>query len=142
MIALNVGSSLQEQQIRPTQYSKSKIFAGKKIFVRRHKDTANQSSVQGGTHLVSVLKITNIETKKTLEKITAAIRVVKLGDMDQHMPFIPFEDFLQTKNKSFLYGRSRCRKSRSIIELIRPRIDDFETIYVNKFTGHRREKNN
>jgi len=68
MNKVNVCSSLQGQQIRPTQYSKSKIFAGKKIFVRRHKDTANQSSVQGGTHLVSVLKITNIETKKTLQK--------------------------------------------------------------------------
>jgi hypothetical protein len=78
-----------------------------------------------------VLSVSESNPSENLQKIANMINVqVKLNG--EEIPFVPFNRYesLTNKKKIFLYGRSGCGKSRSILELVRKNLGTCDKIYI------------
>jgi Cdc6-like AAA superfamily ATPase len=96
-------------------------------------DIYNQTISHYSEEYISISRINNMNNKDAiLEEITSAILVAKLGQDFQDTPFIYPRDFdnIRIRNKLLLYGRSGCGKSRTIIEIMKDKLEDFQNIYV------------
>jgi hypothetical protein len=75
---------------------------------------------------------TQSQFQGVLQKLATAINVQLLIERDQKLPFVGFKGFdtAERADKLFLYGPSGCGKSRSIFEIVKSKITNFEKVYI------------
>lgn len=80
----------------------------------------------------TIIVVNHADHNDTFEKLANALDVRIYEENRELIPFILPEGYNRWKerNKLFFYGVNGCGKSRSIFEIIKFRIDEFQRIYI------------
>lgn len=78
----------------------------------------------------SILKVSHTK-EQTLNDIATSINV-QLKFENWEIPFVPYKEYedVKSQDKSFIYGRSGCGKSRVIYEIIKERLPSFNRVII------------
>jgi GTPase SAR1 family protein len=123
-------------------HGKDSIAVGRDLNLNLISDDSNEVSY-------IILEINHSDIQATLSKLNAEINVRIDSETSQNrqllqdqLPFVPFAGFenLKNKNKILLFGRSGSGKSRSLIELVKARLQEttsnIQKIYVINPVGN------
>ena len=92
-------------------------------------DTYRNIELQNISH--AILEVNRANPSQTLQEICTTINL-KVKENNVELPFCFPEGFNNwiKENKILLYGVSGCGKSRSMIEILKDKVEDFRNVYV------------